>query len=183
MAYFYCDFRDPKKQDITGLLTSVTAQFSAKSDPCHNILSSLYSKYDAGSRRPHDGGLVECLEDMLKHHEQPIIYIIVDALDECPNSSGVVPPRERVLNFMENLINLQLPNLRVCATSRPEADIQALLGSLASHVISLHDESGQRKDIADYVGSVVHSDRNMRRWRVEDKELAVETLSREADGM
>src|SRR5260221_702830 len=39
MAYFYCDFRDSKKQEVTGLLTSLVAQLSAKSDACYDILS------------------------------------------------------------------------------------------------------------------------------------------------
>ncbi|KAH9988260.1 hypothetical protein BJV74DRAFT_466753 [Russula compacta] len=84
---------------------------------------------------------------------------------------------------MEKLISLRLPNFLVCATSRPEADIQAALGSLASQIISLHDESGQKRDITDYVSCVVHSDRNMGRWTVEDKELVGEILSRKADWM
>jgi hypothetical protein len=49
MTYFYCDFRDPKKQQVTGLLASLVAQLSAKSDGFHNILSTLYSECDAGS--------------------------------------------------------------------------------------------------------------------------------------
>jgi hypothetical protein len=51
--------------------------------------------------------------------------------------------------------------------------------------VSLHDQSGQNGDIADYVRSVVYSDSEqiMRRWRVEDKELVIETLSDRADGM
>jgi hypothetical protein len=51
--------------------------------------------------------------------------------------------------------------------------------------VSLHDQSGQRKDIADYVRSMVYSDSEqiMRRWRMEDKELVIQTLSERADGM
>jgi hypothetical protein len=51
--------------------------------------------------------------------------------------------------------------------------------------VSLHDQSGQRKDIADYVRSVVYSDLQqiMRRWRTEDKELVIEMLTERADGM
>jgi antirestriction protein len=51
--------------------------------------------------------------------------------------------------------------------------------------VSLHDQSGQKKDIEDYVRSVVYSDFEpiMRRWRKEDRELVVETLSNRADGM
>jgi hypothetical protein len=49
--------------------------------------------------------------------------------------------------------------------------------------VSLHDETGQKKDIIDYVGSIVHSDRRMRRWREEDKNLVIKTLSEKANGM
>jgi hypothetical protein len=51
--------------------------------------------------------------------------------------------------------------------------------------VSLHEQSGQKKDIENYVRSVVYSDLEpiMRRWRKEDKYLVVETLSERADGM
>ena len=183
VTYFYCDFRETKKQDVSGLLASLVAQLSAKSDACYSILSSLYSEYDAGSRRPDDHTLMDCLVKMLKVEGQPTIYIIIDAVDECPNDSGVVPPRERVLELVEKLVDSNFRNVRICATSRPEADIQAALASLTPLTISIHDEDGQKKDIAHYVRSTIHSDMNMRRWRTEDKEMVIDTLSRKADGM
>ena len=183
MAYFYCDFRDPKKQELSDLVASLIAQLSAKSDACHSILSSLYSEYDAGSRRPSDAALMHCLEEMLKSDGQPTIYIVIDALDESPNSLGVVPARKRILDMLKKLVDLQLTNVRTCATSRPEADIQAALTSLASHTVSLHDEEGQKKDITDYVRSIVYSDGNMQKWRVEEKDMVIDSLSRKADGM
>ena len=183
MTYFYCDFRDAKKQQVSGLLSSLISQLSAKSDACCSILSALYSECDAGSRQPNDDELTDCLEDMLKLDGQPPIHVIIDGLDECPNNSGVVSPRERVLELVEKLVGICLPNVRICVTSRPEADIQATLTTLASHSVSLHDEQGQKNDIADYVKWIVYSDKKMRKWREEDKEMVVETLSRKADGM
>jgi len=183
MAYFYCDFRDPKKQEVTGLLASLVSQLSAKSDPCHNILSALYSEYDGGSRRPDDDALLSCLEEMIKTEGLPTVYIIIDGLDECPSNSGVKSHREWVLELVNQLVDLQLPNVRICATSRPEADIRTALGSLASHTVSLHGEAGQKDDIADYVRSVMNTDMKMRRWRENDKELAITILSQKADGM
>ena len=183
MAYFYCDFQDPKKQEVTGLLSSLVSQLSAKSDPCYNILSSLYSEYDGGSQRPDDDALLSCLEMMVKTKGLPIVYIIIDGLDECPSDSGVKSHREWVLELVNKLVDLQLPNVRICATSRPEADIQTALASRASHTVSLHGEAGQKKDIADYVKSVVNSDRKMGRWRENDKEMVITILSQKADGM
>jgi hypothetical protein len=183
ISYFYCDFRDRKKQEVSGLLASLLAQLSAKSDACCHILAALYSEYDGGSRTPDDDALLGCLEEMLKTERLPTIYVIIDAVDECPDDSGVKSPRERVLELVKKLVDLHLPNVRICMVSRPEADIQVVLASSASHIVSLHDEDGQKKDIADYVRSVVFSDGKMQGWRQKDKEMAISTLSEKADGM
>jgi hypothetical protein len=114
--------------------------------------------------------------------QQPI-YIIIDALDECPNISGRPTPRAVVLKFLKTLVDLRVPNLHVCVTSRPEIDIKTVLEPLVYSAVSLHDESGQKKDIFNYVNTAVYSDETMARWRDEDKRLVVWTLSEKADGM
>jgi len=143
----------------------------------------LYSKNNAGSLQPDNRALTECLKDILRLPEQPMKYIIVDALDECPNISGFPSAREEVLDFLEELVGLNIPNLRLCVTSRPEQDIRMVLEPLTSRHISLHDQEGQQGDIANYVRYVVHSDQTMRRWRPEDKELVIGTLIERANGM
>ena len=183
MAYFYFDFKDSSKQDAHSLLTSLLAQLSSISDPCYDILSGLYSRHHAGSQQPDDHTLTECLKDMLKLPGQPTVYLIVDALDECPNTSGFPTAREKVLDLLEELVDLKFPNLRLCVTSRPEVDIGTVLRPLTSLHVSLHDESGQNQDILNYIKSVVQSDRKMRRWRDEDKQLVIDTLSAKAGGM
>ena len=183
MAYYYFDFRDTAKQDARGLLSSLVVQLCAQSDLCYDILSDLYSKHDAGLRLPDDDALTQCLKDMFGLPDQPQIYMIVDALDECPDSSGVPSPRELVLDLIIDLVELQLPNLRICVTSRPEADIQEVLEPLVSFSVSLHEEDGQKQDIADYINSVVQSDRKMRKWRTEDRQLVIDALTLRADGM
>ena len=149
VAYYYFDFIDTPKQDIRSLLSSLIAQLSAKSDLCYNILSNLYSKHDSGSLLPDDEALTQCLKEMLEFPGQPLIYIIVDALDECPNSPGAPSPRELVLDLIEELVTLQPPDLRHCITSRPEVDIQDVLGPLVAHSVSIHNEAGQQQDIMD----------------------------------
>jgi hypothetical protein len=183
MAYFYFDFKDVGKQRLHNLLPSLLIQLSARSDPCHDILSQLYSTHDHGEKQPSDRAMVECLKRMLTVEVQGPTYIIIDALDECPNLSTIPSPREEVLEFVDELVGLRLSNLHICVTSRPESDIQAFLAPLTSHPVSLHNESGQQEDIANYVDSFVHSDRRMRRWREEDKDLVIKTLSEKADGM
>ena len=183
MGYYYFDFKDIAKQDIRGLLISLLSQFCAKSDPCYHILSDLYSENDAGSQQPDDEALAECLKEILFLPDAPMRYIILDGIDECPNTSGFPTAREEVLKFLEEMDGPQLPNLRICATSRPEIDIRTCLEPLTSLHMSLHDENGQKQDILDYISNIVHSDGRMRRWRPEDKQLVIDTLSAKADGM
>ena len=183
MAYYYFDFRDAKKQDCYGLLSSLISQLSAESDSCFNILSQLYSDNTHGIRKPDIDALKICMMDMLSLPGQAPIYIIVDALDECPNFSGTPSAREEVMDLIEELVNLNLPNIHLCVASRPEIDIRMVLEPLTSLRISLHDESGQKEDIVTYINSVVRSDRRMRRWREEDQNLVIDALSQNADGM
>jgi hypothetical protein len=126
---------------------------------------------------------MKCLEEMVALPDHPPVYLIIDALDECPDSSGMPSPREQVLDLLKELVNLSLPNFRICITSRPEICIRTALEPLMPCEVSLHDQSGQKKDIAEYVTSVVHSDPKMQRWRDEDKRLVIDTLSERADGM
>ena len=183
MAYFYCDFRDKDKQSRRNLVFPILWQLAAQSDPCCDLLSCLHSEHDDDKQKPSDGALTRCLEEMLLLPTQDSVYLIIDALDECPNSSGMPTPREEVLDLVQDLIDLHLPNLHLCVTSRPEIDIRTTLEPLTSLHVSLHNQSGQIKDIVDYLSSVVYSDKKMRRWRNEDKTLIITTLSERANGM
>ena len=185
MAYFYFDFKDLKKQTCHDLLLSLVSQLSIRSIPCCGILHCVYEAHDNGTRQPSDNALKECLKRMLKLPGQSPIFIVLDALDECPDSPGLPPPRSEVLQFVKELVDLRLRGLYICATSRPEVDIRAVLEPLAFRSVSLHDESGQKTDIAKYVRNVVNSSPStaMRRWRADDKNLVIETLTERADGM
>ena len=181
MAYFYFDFRDVDKQKLHNLLPSLLIQLSAQSNPYSDILSQLHCAHGL-EWQPSDREMVECLRKMLLLEGQPPIYIVMDALDECPITS-IPSPREEVLGFVDELVGLDLPNLHICVTSRPEHDIQKVLEPLTERPVSLHDESGQQEDIENYVTSFVRSDKRMQRWREEDKRLVIKELSEKSSGM
>jgi hypothetical protein len=183
MAYYYFDFRDIKKQDRYGLLSSVLSQLSVQSDAYFEVLSGLYSVNASGSAHPDNVAFIKCIKDMLDLPQQGPVYIIIDALDECPDNSGTPSSREQVLRVINQLVNLGLPNLHLCVTSRPEIDIRKAFEPLQPLKISLHDEAGQKDDIVKYIRSVIYSDSKIKDWREEDKNLAIETLSNNADGM
>ena len=183
VAYYYFDFKDTGKQDRRGLLSSLLTQLCIRSHRGYDILSDLYKAHDNGSRQPSEVDLIRCLKAVLALHGRGRVYIIVDAVDECPNRPGIPSPREKVLQLLRELVDLHHPDLRICITSRPEVDIRTVLESLASHAVSLHGEEGQKKDIITYIESVVESDTNMRKWTPEDRQLVIDSLSQEANGM
>jgi len=185
MAYFYFDFRNSDKQHLHDLIRSVLIQLAAHSSARCDILSRIYEDHDEGKTQPSDIVLANCLKAMLTLRDRHPTYLIMDALDECPDTSGIPSHREQVVQFVKELVELHLPNLHICVTSRPEIDIRDVLEPLTPLRVSLHNQSGQKKDIVDYVKSIVYSDseRIMRRWKTEDKDLVIEMLSERADGM
>ncbi|KAH9037511.1 hypothetical protein EDB85DRAFT_609212 [Lactarius pseudohatsudake] len=183
MAYFFFDFKDKGKQDSRALLSSLLIQLSNQSAQFCEVLLGLFSAHEDGSEQPTNDSLAQCLKDMLTIAGQIPIYLIMDALDECPNDSGIPTPREMVLGLVKELIELRRPNLRICITSRPEFDIHTVFGPLATQQLSLHDEGGQKQDIIDYITSVVHTDRKMKSWGDDDKDAVIEKLTQKAEGM
>ena len=184
-SFFYFDFRNANKQCLRDLLPSLLTQLSAYSSPCCEILSKLYLDHN-GKNQPSNSVLTKCLKDILTLPDQRPVYLIMDALDESPITSGIPSAREKVLQLLKELVDLGLPKLRICVTSRPEIDIRNAIEPLTSLTVSLHDQTGQKDDIAEYVRSIVYSndlDTNMKRWKKEDKELVVKTLAERADGM
>ena len=182
MAYYYFDFRDARKQDRYGLLSSLLSQLSAKSKACSEVLFELRSNHPAETGNPTTRALTDCLKDMLRLPGQGQIYIIVDGLDECPDPPGTRSVREEVLELVTELVGLKFPNLHLCVASRPEPSIRRTLEPLKPLQISLHDEKGQKNDIVNYIKSVVHSDIWMRSWSYENKEQVIQVLSARANG-
>jgi hypothetical protein len=183
LAFFYCDFREDEMTGLRGLLSSLLVQLCHQSDSYSDVLFEFYSKYVKGFRPPSNHALVRCLKDILKLTKQVPVYIIVDALDECPNTPAVRSPRAKVLSFVEELIESQFPNLRICVTSRLEADIKDILDPLIFRSFSLHDQNEQKKDIEDYITSFINTHPKNKGWHVEHKQQVINALTEKADGM
>ena len=183
LAMYFYDFRDDLKKDLRGLLSSILFQLCDQSDSYYNILSTFHSTHRDGAQSPRDEDLIQCLVDLVKLPGPPPIYLIVDGLDESPNTSTQSFRRRQVLSFLNGLVVAELQNLHLCVTSRPEVDIKAILEPLAFHSVSLEDESGQTKDIKDYIESFVHTDDQLKVWNSKHKQLVIDVLTEKADGM
>jgi hypothetical protein len=183
LAIFFCDFKEDQKKDFRGLLSSMLVQLCRQSDFYCTILSDLYKRHQDGSQDPSEGELIRCLQKLLELPGQAPVYLIIDALDECPSTSTMPSPREKVLAFVVQLMESQHTNIRICITSRPETDIKGFLDPLSPRSVSIHDERGQIEDIENYIRSAVDTDLKNRRWKPQDKQLVIDVLIERANGM
>ena len=181
-AYYYFDFNDIRKQDRRGLLSSLLIQLCTRSHRDYDILLNLFGENANGLREPSEDDMVQCLKKVLKLLRHGRVYIILDAVDESP-VTGMPSPREKVLELINELVDLRHQNMRICITSRPEVDIRTVLEPLPFPKVSLDDQAGQKRDIVKYIESVVESDRNMQRWTPEERHLVIDSLSQKAKGM
>ena len=183
LAFFYCDFREDQKRELRGLLSSFLIQLYHQSDSYFKILSGFYAEHDNGLRPPSNKELAGCLKDLLSFPGQAPVYLIVDGLDECPNTSVVRSHRAEVLTLIVELVKTEILNLRICVTSRPELDIKDVLDPLTSFSVSLHDERGQNRDIEDYIRSMINTRPKKGKWKEEHRVLAIDVLIKMANGM
>jgi hypothetical protein len=126
--------------------------------------------------------MIQCLKKVLELLRHGRVYIIVDAVDECP-ITGTPSPRQKVLELIKELVDLRHPNMRFCVTIRPEVDIRTVLEPLPFPNVSLDDQAGQKRDIVEYIKSFVESDSNMKNWEPKRKQLVIDSLSQKAKGM
>lgn len=89
------------------------------------------------------------------HH----VYIMLDALDECPHDTS----REGVLSTIETIRNWNLQGLHLFVTSRDEPDIRDSLNLTEELQINMRS-TGIEKDIASYVSSQFDNDRRLKKW-------------------
>jgi hypothetical protein len=91
IAYYYFDFKDAAKRDVRGLLTFLLKQLVQGSDHCWDVLYQLYESRDDKSEQPSEAALTNCLKAMLELPGRIPVFIILDALDECPNRQSICP--------------------------------------------------------------------------------------------
>ena len=147
----------PRSRMITSILKRLRSRIVVDCFPPSSsnfalgpVVATTFSQaaHDSGLRQPSESDLIRWLKSVLQLSGEGKVYIIVDALDECPNTSGFPKTaRDKVLDLFEDFVDWDIPDLRICVTSRPESDMQIVIEPFASRHNSVHDESGQKKVI------------------------------------
>ncbi|WKT53739.1 Patatin-like phospholipase domain [Fusarium oxysporum f. sp. vasinfectum] len=186
VIYFYISFRDEATQDPTNIRTSLLMQLvrqlvredEIKRDHFYipKVFQALFEKY-SHSQHPLDEHVDKTFEGLL--HESKHTYIVIDALDECPDQIS----RRRILEFLEHLRQTSDESVHVLVTSRQETDIKTAVEEMKVPKRSvLMDVAKVNADIETYLK---HTMRQLpyKKWRKESKKQVAKTLMSKADGV
>lgn len=143
-AYFFFDGRDGRDdlQLHDKLVRSLIWQLSLQSDGgILDNLADLYRLCKSGSEQPTPNSLQDTLHMIIQRLYS--VFIIIDSLDECTT-------RDETLTWIQQINSLEMDNLHMVVTSRPERDISDVLESLDLRIVDLIQEPAN-DDIGKYL--------------------------------
>ena len=123
--------------------------------------------------------LVEVFRDIL--HGLDETFVILDALDECPESE-----RPGLFAMIEQIHGFDISQLHMLLTSRSLMDIEKTLVPMTNPQNRMGIDSAiVDRDILDYIDEQLRRDEKLQRWRDMEQvqEEIRETLMRKANGM
>lgn len=120
-AYWYFEFGVDWTKNVDALVRSLTRQLSRP--PLPPSVVNLYKQHYIPGSQPDSETVLRLLHDVLSRiPEGSHVYLVLDALDECPND-GDPNARALLLNLLMDLLDQHNDKVHVLATSRPENDI------------------------------------------------------------
>jgi hypothetical protein len=174
-AYFFFSFRETEKQKASNLPRSILAQLLIQAENVPTALQTFYDKYQHGE--PSERGLLESIQALLIGSHA---YIIIDALDECPNAEE---ERAELCNILKELNSWGNEKLHVLVTSRKEADLtEALLPIVTQEPIGIQG-SAVDTDIRQFVRTQLQTNSKLSKWPTEIQAEIERTLVEKSGGM
>lgn len=167
VAFFYCDYKNPRSQDMVQILSSLTSQLARQHESCFKLLKN----YDIELRPQHQlrrspevQELIELLRNMSEFFED--VRLIVDGIDECNENAGEVARELRSLGNDHAVISM-------CLLSRDELDIRAVLQApMCDHIeIEAHTE-----DVEHYVRTEIEDRLRKKKLRLKSNDLKDEII-------
>ena len=137
LAYWYFDFNDTSRQTVENWLRCVIRQLAAVEEAIPQALIDLASEFRAAGKQPTVQKLTLTLNAILENLQRDV-FLVMDALDECPERAGHVKRRD-LLTYLTQLHSRGHRNLHILATSRAEIDIQRNLENIATQNMRIEE--------------------------------------------
>ncbi|PWY74396.1 hypothetical protein BO70DRAFT_341273 [Aspergillus heteromorphus CBS 117.55] len=164
-AYWYFQFSRNETQDVKNMTRAIIRQLVAEELP--ESLVSLWGKNANHNHIPDQAMFLTVLDDVIKSYTGDHIFLILDALDECPDNK--VRERDLMLRTLKDLINKHGKKIHLLATSRFEEDIRCHLEG--SSRIDL--ERQMEDDVKAFVCKAFEKEGRLSKWgkneRVKDQ--------------
>ena len=142
LAYIFCDYKAERDQPITQLLGAILQQLVQNNSVLADPLLILYDNHIEKKTFPNIGEITSAIKKVIAEHTAA--YIIVDALDECPQTN-----RKR-RHLLESLLDLSESSgaLKLLVTSRFVPEIVDKFKNSGTLEVKASEE-----DIRKYIGS------------------------------
>ena len=171
-AYFYCDYKDIAKQDLSNILGSLAQQFAKQDEESFAKLRKFYETHNPEHRldfKYDSETLLDLLSAMTLDFD--CAMIIVDGLDEC----GTNTPQ--VVDALTTLNDGGDSTVKTILFSRDEIDIRERLDNFTQVSIA-----AQRSDLKLYVGAEIDDRMRKKRLRIKDQSLKAHIMERLVEG-
>lgn len=179
IAYYYFDVNNHQQQLPEDFLRSTIAQLSSQSSQfmkqlCeHHRHACSRTIDDLGDRKASISDLLALFQSSLDFFGST--FLVLDALDEC-NS------KEKLLDLIEQITNMQDDKLNLLVTSRTEKDIKSRMEDLDAVSIDLQGAMIE-VDIRTYVEQTLKTDPRLNKWNEGLKSEIRDVLLEGAQGM
>ena len=171
-AFFFCDYKDAKTHDLVNILGALAYQLAIQKDEAYDILEGYYEELHPSRGLPRNSTasqLADLLGKMATLFDH--VLVVVDALDECGNSTVEV-----VRCLVE--ISEKISHMSLALLSRDELHIRCKLDGYFKTV----EIAAKKDDIILYVTCEIEERIRGRRLHIEDPELKEEILEGLIDG-
>jgi len=172
IAYFYFEFNDTGKQGVQNFVSSLIVQLCNQLPDLPHELEDLHSKCRNGQQIITLQKLTTILKNLIPSFTN--VYIIVDAIHECPKSGD---QRDELLAVA---LDISRSGSQLLVTSRLEIDIAEAFKSEAN--ISI-DKMLVEADITLHVANELATDVRLRKWSSDIKADIEKTLVEGSNGM
>ena len=116
VSYIYCNYKAQADQNTTTLLAVILKQLVRNRPSIADPVTRLYDLHASRNTRPSLDEIFSALQSVLTSYST--VYVIIDALDECPDKDGT---RSQLLAKLRDL--QRKTDLRLMGTSRVIPDI------------------------------------------------------------
>ena len=173
LAYFYFDFQDRSKQQVSDLVRSLITQLADNCYKIPSVVETLYKECSDGNEQPSFVSLLQALRELASMFTD--VYIVIDALDECTE-------RTELGRLLQGIYDWNNAGLHVLAMSRKEHDLDIYLSTVVTVQYPLRSDFVDG-DIRAFVEYQLENDIQLKSKPNDIRSEILSTITKGANGM